>query len=104
MTPPLLIVVFVLLVDLLVLLGWSHDSRDGRDWQPRGVPPPDRSAVGSPDNRARSAAIFGGGGDASSWPHRADRLPPVAPDPQRRGSLRAAVGVHRQVRSSPLGR
>jgi hypothetical protein len=56
MTPLLLIVVFVLLVDLLVLLGWSHDSRDGRDWQPRGVPSPDRSAVGlarqpSPERR-----------------------------------------------------
>jgi hypothetical protein len=46
MTPLLLIVVFILLVDLLVLFGWSHDSRDGRDWQPRGVPSPDRSAVG----------------------------------------------------------
>ena len=46
MTPVLLILLFVLLVGLFVLLGWSHDSRDGRDWQPRGTPPPDRSAVG----------------------------------------------------------
>jgi len=46
MTPVLLILLFVLLVGLFVLLGWSHDSRDGRDWQPRGAPPPDRSAVG----------------------------------------------------------
>jgi hypothetical protein len=46
MTPVLLILLFVLLLDLLVLLGWSHDSRDGRDWQPRGAPSPDRSAVG----------------------------------------------------------
>ena len=45
MTSVLLILLFVL-VDLLVLLGWSHDSRDGRDWQPRGAPSPDRSAVG----------------------------------------------------------
>lgn len=60
MTPVLLILLFVLLVDLLVLLAWSHDSRDGRDWQPHGVPSPDRSAVGSPDNRARTATILGG--------------------------------------------
>ena len=46
MTPVLLIVLFVLAVDLLVLLGWSHDSRDGRDWQPHGAPSPDQSAVG----------------------------------------------------------
>jgi hypothetical protein len=46
MTPVLLILLFVLLVDLFVLLGWSHDSRDGHDWQPRGAHSPDRSAVG----------------------------------------------------------
>jgi hypothetical protein len=46
MTPVLLILLFALLVDLLVLLGWSHDSRDGRDWQPRGASSPGRSAVG----------------------------------------------------------
>jgi hypothetical protein len=46
MTPVLLILLFVFLVDLFVLLGWSHDSRDGRDWRPRGAPSPDRSAVG----------------------------------------------------------
>jgi hypothetical protein len=45
MTPVLLIVLFVL-IDLLVLLGWSHDSRDGRDWQPRGAASPNRSALG----------------------------------------------------------
>jgi hypothetical protein len=45
MTPVLLILLFVLLVNLFVLLGWSHDSRDGQDWQPRGAPSPDRSAV-----------------------------------------------------------
>ncbi len=38
MTPILLILLFVLLVDLFVLLDWSDDSRDGRDWQPRGAP------------------------------------------------------------------
>jgi hypothetical protein len=46
MTPLLLILLIVLLVDLFVLLGWSHDSRDGRDWQPRVAARPDRSAVG----------------------------------------------------------
>jgi hypothetical protein len=46
MTPVLLILLFVLLVDLFVLLGWSHDSRDGRDWQPRSAPSPNWSAVG----------------------------------------------------------
>jgi hypothetical protein len=46
MTPVVLMLLFVLVVDLLVLLGWSHDSRDGRDWQPRDAPSPDRSAVG----------------------------------------------------------
>jgi hypothetical protein len=46
MTSVLLILLFVLVVDLLVLLGWSHDSRDGRDWQLRGAPSPDRSAAG----------------------------------------------------------
>jgi hypothetical protein len=44
MTPALLILMFVLVLDVLVLLGRSHDSRDGRDWQPRGSPWPDRSA------------------------------------------------------------
>jgi hypothetical protein len=44
MNPVLLILMFVLVLDALVLLGRSHDSRDGRDWQPRGLPWPDRSA------------------------------------------------------------
>jgi hypothetical protein len=46
MTAVFLILLFVLVVDLMVLLGWSHDSRDGRDWQPRAAASPDRSAVG----------------------------------------------------------
>jgi hypothetical protein len=46
MTPVLLILTFLLVLDTLVLLGRSHDSRDGRDWQPRGSPWPDRSAGG----------------------------------------------------------
>jgi hypothetical protein len=37
---------FLFALDALVLLGWSHDSRDGRDWQPRGALSPGRSAVG----------------------------------------------------------
>jgi hypothetical protein len=45
MTPVLLILLFVLVVDLMVLFGWSHDSRDGRDWQPRGSPSPGPSVV-----------------------------------------------------------
>jgi hypothetical protein len=40
MTPVLLVLTFLLLLDVLVLLGHSHDSRDGRDWQPRGSPSP----------------------------------------------------------------
>jgi hypothetical protein len=36
---------FLLVLDVLVLLGRSHDSRDGRDWQPRGSPSPGPSAV-----------------------------------------------------------
>jgi hypothetical protein len=44
MTPVLLLVAFLLVLDVLVLLGRSHDSRDGPDWQPRGSPWPDRSA------------------------------------------------------------
>lgn len=63
MTPVLLILLFVLVVDLFVLLDWSHDSRDGRDWQPRGAP-------------TRSGQ-----------------------DPRR-----APAGLHREIRSSPLGR
>jgi hypothetical protein len=39
MTPVLLVLTFLLLLDLLVLLGHSHDSRDGRDWQPRLTSP-----------------------------------------------------------------
>jgi hypothetical protein len=45
MTPGLLMRLFVFVVYLLVLLSWSHDSRDGRDWQSRGEPSPDRLAV-----------------------------------------------------------
>ena len=45
MTPVLLVLTFLLLLDVLVLLGHSHDSRDGRDWQPRGSPSPGPSAV-----------------------------------------------------------
>lgn len=44
MTPVLLILMFVLVLDVLVLLGRSYDSRDGRDWQPRGSSWPGRSA------------------------------------------------------------
>jgi hypothetical protein len=40
MTTVLLVLTFLLLLDVLVLLGRSHDSRDGRDWQPRGSPSP----------------------------------------------------------------
>jgi hypothetical protein len=39
MTPVLLVLTFLLLLDLLVLLGHSHDSQDGRDWQPRPTSP-----------------------------------------------------------------
>jgi hypothetical protein len=46
MTPVLLLLMFVLVLDVLVLLGRSHDSRDGRDWQPRGSPSADRSVPG----------------------------------------------------------
>jgi hypothetical protein len=46
MTPVLLILTFLLVLETLVLLGRSHDSRDGRDWRPRGSPWPDRSAGG----------------------------------------------------------
>jgi hypothetical protein len=35
MTAALLILTFLLVLDVLVLRGWSRDSRDGRDWQPR---------------------------------------------------------------------
>jgi hypothetical protein len=45
MTPLLLLLAFLLVLDVLVLLGRSHDSRDGRDWQPRGSPQPGASAV-----------------------------------------------------------
>jgi hypothetical protein len=45
MTPILLLLAFLLMLDVLVLLGHSHDSRDGQDWQPRGLPSPDLSAV-----------------------------------------------------------
>jgi hypothetical protein len=40
MTPGLLLLTFLLLLDVLVLLGRSHDSRDGRDWQPCSRPSP----------------------------------------------------------------
>jgi hypothetical protein len=45
MTPILLLVAFLLVLDVLVLVGRSHDSRDGRDWQPRGSPSPDPPVV-----------------------------------------------------------
>jgi hypothetical protein len=45
MTSILLLVAFLLVLDVLVLLSRSHDSRDGRDWQPRGSPSPGPSAV-----------------------------------------------------------
>ena len=38
MTPILLLLAFLLVLDVLVLLGHSHDSRDGQDWKPRGSP------------------------------------------------------------------
>jgi hypothetical protein len=44
MIPVLLILTFLLVLDALVLLGRSHDSRDGRDWKPRASSWPDRSA------------------------------------------------------------
>jgi hypothetical protein len=45
MTPILLLLAFLLVLDVLVLLGRSHDSRDGRDWQPRSSPSRGPSAV-----------------------------------------------------------
>ncbi len=47
MTPILLLLAFVLALDVLVLLGHSHDSRDGQDWQPRGSPSSSPSAFAS---------------------------------------------------------
>jgi hypothetical protein len=44
MTPILMLVACLLVLDVLVLLGRSHDSRDGWDW-PRGSPSPGPSAV-----------------------------------------------------------
>ncbi|WP_163509214.1 hypothetical protein [Fodinicola acaciae] len=32
----LILLAIFLLVDVAVLLGWTPDTRDGRDWQPRG--------------------------------------------------------------------
>jgi hypothetical protein len=46
MTAGLLILTFLLALDVLVVLGQSYDSRDGRDWQPRGSFWPGRSARG----------------------------------------------------------
>jgi hypothetical protein len=46
MTPILLVLTFLLLLDVLVLVGHSHDSRDGQDWQPRGSSWPAWSAAG----------------------------------------------------------
>ena len=46
MTPILLVLTFLLLLDVLVLVGHGHDSRDGRDWQPRGSSWPAWSAAG----------------------------------------------------------
>jgi hypothetical protein len=40
MTSGLLVLALLLLLDALALLGRSHDSRDGRDWRPRGSPSP----------------------------------------------------------------
>jgi hypothetical protein len=51
MTPILLLVACLLVLDVLVLLGRSHDSRDGRDWQPRGSPSPGPSAVPPSDDQ-----------------------------------------------------
>jgi len=51
MTLILLLVAFLLVLDVLVLLGRSHDSRDGRDWQPRGSPSPGPSAVATSDDQ-----------------------------------------------------
>ena len=45
MTLMLLLVAFLLVLDVLVLLGHSHDSRDGKDWKPRGSPSLGPSAV-----------------------------------------------------------
>jgi hypothetical protein len=45
MTPILLLLAFLLVLDVLVLLGHSHDSRDGQDWKPRGSPSLGPSAV-----------------------------------------------------------
>ena len=42
---PILLRAFLFVLDVLVLLGHSHDSRDGQDWQPRGSPPPGPSTV-----------------------------------------------------------
>ena len=35
MTVLLVLLGFVLLLGLASMLGWTYDSRDGRDWQPR---------------------------------------------------------------------
>jgi hypothetical protein len=45
MTLMLLLLAFLLMLDVLVLLGHSHDSRDGKDWKPRGSPSLGPSAV-----------------------------------------------------------
>jgi hypothetical protein len=42
MTPILLLLAFLLVLDVL---GHSHDSRDGQDWKPRGSPSLGPSAV-----------------------------------------------------------
>jgi hypothetical protein len=34
MTPILVLLAFLLVVDVLALLGYSHDSRDSWNWQP----------------------------------------------------------------------
>jgi hypothetical protein len=45
MTPVLVVLTFLLLLDVLVLLDGGHDSRDGRDWQPRRSSSPHPATV-----------------------------------------------------------
>lgn len=61
MTPILLLLAFLLVVDVLVLLGHSHDSRDGQDWQPRGSTSPGRRPLRPSDGQTAVESTRHGG-------------------------------------------
>lgn len=79
MTPLLLALLALVLLDVAVIAGWTPDSRDGRDWWWRQWPPTRRPVL-------VTASLAPRHGNVLSLRRDLDKAPPSGPRSSRPGA------------------